>query len=115
VTTFILHTKEWLAPRAKPHPKAYKIILVPVDRRTADDPAKVPAYKGETDWWYKHGKNHRVENGEICRDMRPKKIWVIDIVNTLVFIKEQGFVSFWGPEGNFTRPLLNVEISYDPQ
>lgn len=40
-----------------------------VDVRTVDDPAKLLAYKGKSDWWYGKGANHRVVNGRIERDL----------------------------------------------
>jgi hypothetical protein len=40
-----------------------------VDERMVDDPSKVIYFCGETDWWYKEGTNHRIENGHIKRDL----------------------------------------------
>ena len=52
------------------------------DVRTTDDPAKVPVYRGrETGWWYGEGKNHRVVDGKITRDLT-RTIYVLEI-NTL--------------------------------
>lgn len=52
----------------KPLPAARWQRYVHRDERGVDDPAKVPAYRGETDWWYGDGRNHRVEGGHIVRD-----------------------------------------------
>lgn len=48
--------------------------------KTSDDPAKVPFYKGETDWWYNEGTNHRVEDGVIVRDME-RDGWFVEFNN----------------------------------
>ena len=50
-----------------------------VDQRGVDDPAKIPAYQGKVDWWYSEGSNHRVENGNITRDLKESYGWVIEI------------------------------------
>ena len=69
---------------------SYKIARTRVDRRTTNDPAKIPAYKGESAWWFETGENHRIENGMICRDMGQEEKWVIDIDDVLDFVKENG-------------------------
>jgi hypothetical protein len=52
----------------KPCDEAFRKAYVKTDVRGTDNPAKVPAYKGESTWWYSEGKNHRVEDGRIKRD-----------------------------------------------
>ena len=52
-----------------------------VDTRNADCPSKIPAHKGETDWWYENGENHRIVDGHICKDFK-EEFYVIDI-NTI--------------------------------
>lgn len=75
----------------KPCEEAYEKPVVSIDIRTVDDPAKVKAYIGEpTDWWYSTGTNHRVEHGQIVRDMGEEIVWVVDIDNILDFIKKYG-------------------------
>lgn len=49
-----------------------------VDERIKDDPAKIEFYKGKTDWWYKQGRNHRVEDGRIKRDF-DDRAWYVEI------------------------------------
>jgi hypothetical protein len=53
-----------------------------VDVRTVDCPTKILAYQGNPEKakyeWYKKGKNHRVENGFIKRDL-DDKAWFIEI------------------------------------
>ena len=58
-----------------------------VDRRTVDDPAKLPRYSED---WYKRGTNHRVENGCICRDMGWGSDWFVDIPDVLEFVAKHG-------------------------
>ena len=61
-----------------PCEEAKRIKVVRVDERTTDDPAKIPSNKGQSEWWYKEGRNHRVENGRIRRDF-DDKAWVVTI------------------------------------
>ena len=49
-----------------------------IDRRTTNDPAKVPAYGGKTGWWYNTGVNHRIDNGRITREIEDEA-WFLDI------------------------------------
>lgn len=63
-----------------------------IDWRTTDDPAKILPYKGETDWWYNEGTNHRVENGQIARDLEWKG-WFVefnDLDDLLKFANREG-------------------------
>ena len=64
----------------KPSPRAF------IDERTTDDPVKVRTFKGTTDWWYKEGCNHRVENNHIKRDFKIKS-WFINIESIEDLIK----------------------------
>ena len=52
-----------------PCPEARRENYTRIDERTTDDPAKVGAHHGESDWWYSAGRNHRVERGCIKRDI----------------------------------------------
>ncbi len=62
-----------------PCEEARQITTFRVDERTKDAPEKINAYQGQsTDWWYKEGRNHRVERGHIKRDIECRT-WVIDI------------------------------------
>lgn len=56
-----------------PHELAHKEKIISVDKRNTDCPSKL---QGED--WYSRGKNHRVENGQICRDIEIEE-WVIYI------------------------------------
>ncbi len=54
---------------------------IKIDRRTTNDPKKVPAYHGKEDWWFEAGRNHRVIDGMIERDF-DEEFFIIEI-NTL--------------------------------
>lgn len=81
-----------------------------VDRRTVDDPMKNP-YIGES--WYLKGKNHRIEDGQIARDLDCER-WVIDIddLSQLCdFLREHGdLVVSVNYDSN--PPCMSIEI-YD--
>ena len=86
-----------------------------IDRRTAARPEDVPAHKGETDWWYGSGTNHRIEDGEIMRDCGPILDWVIDIPtmdDLLQFIADNGEVVIGQPLTARKPDLTRIEI-YD--
>lgn len=68
------------------HPQAIYTPYVYVDIRSTDSPKKVPAYKGEEDWWFSEGKNHRLENGQIARDLDTSHCWVLEISDLDTFI-----------------------------
>lgn len=87
---YVNRTSEW--GDNQPCPQATLEPYVRVDRRTADDPKKIPMYHGTDGDWYKEGRNHRVENGQIARDFDDKAWFVeIDTLDALVaFAKEHG-------------------------
>ncbi len=70
---------------------AVKRPCVRVDRRTTDDPAKIPAHLTKSAWWYAGGRNHRVENGQIARDF-DDEAWFIDIQSIRDFVAKHGRV-----------------------
>lgn len=64
----------------KPVAEAFKIKVQITDRRVVDDPRKIPLDTGsDGKWWYENGTNHRVENGQIARDMGYHEVWAIKI------------------------------------
>lgn len=69
---------------------ACKVSRTRVDRRSTDDPSKIPAYGGQSAWWFEKGSNHRIENGRICRDLGTEEVWVVDIDDVLEFVKKHG-------------------------
>lgn len=85
-----------------------------VDRRTADDPAKVPFAKGETAWWTSEGKNHRVVNGRIERDFEREALFVElpDLAVLEPLIRAGMRITISGRVGDLTKdgiPMLTVE------
>ena len=71
----------------KPCDEAYLEPYVYVDRRIADDPAKLPF--GAADWLCA-GRNHRVEAGHICRDLDRQR-WVVRLADEtalLAFVRK---------------------------
>lgn len=75
----------------KPCDEAFEAEIMRVDSRNTDDPKKILVYGG-TEGWYKHGSNHRLENGRICRDIFDK-VYVIEldsITNIMNFIDKYG-------------------------
>ncbi len=73
-----LVTRTSLRENEKPCDQAEQVEVMGVDRRSCADPAEVPLYRGQRDWWFEKGTNHRVENGMIARDMGWHKVWAID-------------------------------------
>lgn len=73
-----------------PYEGAERIRVIYVDERIVDDPAKITAYGGSTDWWYKEGTNHRVVNGRIRRDMHTNYVWALRIPDLIEFCKVVG-------------------------
>lgn len=72
-----LVTRTSLWSEERPCEEAKLEQFTKVEEWSVDDPQKL--YLGET--WYRHGVNHRVENGKIKRDFHVKR-WFVEI-NTL--------------------------------
>ena len=80
--------------------------LVPhVDMRCVDNPTKLAYYKGRPDDanrdWYSEGTNHRVVEGNICRDLGMKTIWLAEIaslVDLIDFSTKYGRAIIYSPE-----------------
>ena len=80
----ISRTEHW-SDTEPPHPRAYKADRVYVDERTVDDPAKLRCKHD----WYERGKNHRVEDGHIKRDLT-HAVWCISVIDLMQFAEEVG-------------------------
>lgn len=96
----------------QPCKEAFSGKGIRIDERTTDDPAKIVAYGGKTEWWYGDGKNHRVENGHIKRDIE-HTFWFIEIAtldDLLKFIGEYGQIVI-GP-CYYNSDYIEIEI-YD--
>lgn len=73
----------------QPCEEAYRVLVMQVDRRSYDDPKKIPANHGTDGGWYTKGTNHRVENGQICRDRCLREEWAVhlpDLVALQAFV-----------------------------
>ncbi len=87
-----------------------------MDRRVIDDPRKIPMESGSDGaWWYEEGSNHRVENGEIVRDIGERSAWFVSL-NTLeelmAFCEKYGNVIITAEGENPTGPQIEI---YDDQ
>lgn len=99
----------------KPCKKAVRCEYTRVDRRTADDPAKIPAHRGEpVDWWYSEGSNHRVEKGEIVRDF-PGEAWCVDIEtieDLMALYRKEGSLMIEPHLFNPSEPSIQIVDDY---
>lgn len=85
----VKRTSEW-ASDVPPCTGAVKLPLIRVDRRSVDDPKKIPANRGTNGDWFTRGTNHRIEDGNICRDIGTYNEWFVDIEDVLLFVKKYG-------------------------
>ena len=96
----------------RPCEEAVEIEYVYVDRRIVDSPSKLTSW-GNDDW-YPRGRNHRVENGMIARDMYSDTRWVVSIPDGAAL---QAFIEKYGQVvlslNNYgVEPCYQIEI-YD--
>lgn len=105
----------WDEEEEKPCEEARRELILCVDERSVDDPAKIPALSKDPQKWYNEAGyfNHRVENGHIKRD-HYRNGWVIEIP-TLEKLHE--FISKYGsvvidPPLKFGETLPTLKI-YD--
>lgn len=61
----------------KPCEEAFIDKVIHIDERFSDSPSKLP----DSEKWFSKGSNHRVENGNIKRDLE-REVYVVEI-NTL--------------------------------
>ena len=98
-----------------PCPEAVAGTCVWVDRRTVDDPAKIPSSWGSPGFWFARGTNHRIEDGKIARDMGEEPCWYVDLpdLDALVaFVGRHGQVVIGERYGAPKGDALQIEI-YD--
>lgn len=63
----------------RPCSSATQVEMMFHDRRGAARPEDIPCYRANgTNEWYTIGKNHRVEDGRIVRDM-VHQMWIVSI------------------------------------
>lgn len=72
---------------SKPCDNARQCEYTYIDRRWVNDPAKVPAHKGDSKWWYGEGTNHRIESGKIVRDRGTTESWFTEISDLMEFVR----------------------------
>lgn len=85
----------------KPLEGVFEVSVVEVDVRSVNDPRKVAAEDGTSDWWYRKGTNHRVENGYIVRDLGLVKMWAIEISDMQEFVRKHEYAAIWFDRGYF--------------
>jgi hypothetical protein len=82
--TFIVSRTSDYSGQEKPCDDAYRAEAMLVDRRIKGyDPTK-------TNDWLQRGTNHRIEDGQYCRDMGWDKVWAIDIPDVMEFVAKHG-------------------------
>jgi len=97
----------------KPCPEATQEKFISVDRRTVDHPSKFKCMSVED--WYREGKNHRVEDGMITRDLTLNlKRWVVKFNQPADFLD---FIERYAPvvidqNNDSLKPVFEIEI-YD--
>jgi len=74
----------------KPCDEAFLQKVPVVDVRVFDDPKKIPAHKGTDGDWYTRGRNHRIVDGYICRDLEPMDSWCVYIDDIMDFVRQHG-------------------------
>jgi len=74
----------------QPCDEAYEVEMIKVDRRTVDDPKKIPVNNGTDGDWYERGTNHRIEDGKICRDLGFYSRWAVQVNDIMDFVDDHG-------------------------
>jgi hypothetical protein len=84
-----------------------------VDRRTTNDPAKIKRYGGKTEWWYSDGTDHRVERGQIARNL-PRQRWIVEIDDIVAFAQKHGRLVVYAPDDESipARPAIEIYDGY---
>jgi hypothetical protein len=108
---FVVYRTSSRSEKSPPLPECQKELVIRRDTRTASRPEDIPAHRGQpSDWWYKNGKNHRVEDGCIVRDF-DDEVWVLEVrsLEDLVAIskRESGSLIIGG--GSQHRKLGQIE------
>lgn len=110
----VRRTSGW---EGSPCDEAYQDTYTYVDRRSADDPRKIPAYQhlSNQDWWYGEGNNHRIVDGQIARDFEGRKGWFIDINSLdelLAFQEKYGRLVIESMFGSMDTVEIEIYDSY---
>lgn len=104
----------WLCERTgnfkdSPCEEAFEIPYVYIDKRNTDDLCKLHDSK----IWYLKGRNHRIENGRLTRDLDQKR-WVVEINDfndLLKFCEKHGEIVL-SIDTDGIDPFFSIEI-YD--
>lgn len=95
-----------------PVPEAFAGMRTCTDRRTVDDPKKLPINRGTDGDWYERGTNHRIVDGQIARDFA-EPCWLVRIgslAELLDFCNRNGDVVLSTDEDE--PPTLEIYDSY---
>lgn len=112
VTFYEVRRTSLFSDDVPPCPYAASSEFTYVDRRSVNDPTKIPAYRDEDPaWWYSEGTNHRVDHGQICRDFVYKR-WVVEVESLLVFVRNHGRIVLSSGDPDRLPILAHIEI-YD--
>lgn len=68
---------------------AFEADVLHVDRRSVDSPSKLNLERDRATW-NQEGVSHRVENGEICRDLGTRREWFVLITDLMEFSDKEG-------------------------
>lgn len=91
---------------------AFLVSVVRVDRRSVDDPKKIPANHGTDGDWYELGTNHRIVDGMICRDMDREVVWAVYCKDVWEFSKSVACSVIVSPVSLWRNDFPELEI-YD--
>ena len=86
-----------------------------IDVRATDDPTKIPCFAGHPDdareEWFGKGVNHRLENGQITRDLE-HSAWFIDLPDfaaLLALMSAYGDMTIKPSDSVAGEPLIHFE------
>lgn len=88
----------------RPCDEAYEVKILQVARFSADHLLRTRF----ASWWHSKGTNHRVENGQICRDMGWEIHWAVKVNDVMDFVDKHGACVV----GRNTEGFATIEI-YD--
>jgi hypothetical protein len=99
----------------QPCAEAHQETVVSYDRRNADTPEKIPLSRGQSaNWWYEHGRNHRVERKMIVRDF-DENVWMVEFATLeelLAFSHEYGELIIGPWQNNLDYEHIEIYDDY---
>lgn len=110
---FLVNRTSCWSDSCKPCAEAKQTSYVYYDWRTVNDPKKLTYHNALNDW-YSHGENHRVERGNIVRDLPHDNGWSVDFEtmdDLLKFVNKYGrvVVSNWD---DHNLPMIEIYDDY---